>query len=159
MTDQHDPVAEVQKQLDQGYPDTWRFDEDGPEIIGYAVRKEVGNTVNGPCDILVIEHASNGKLYSVWLMHSALINKLNRMRPQAGSLVGIRQLGERVSNTSQRTYMDYNVVVVGATENALSWDEPKALEAEIVDEGYQGESPEPQSQVRTTVPASRDDDW
>lgn len=132
MTDET-AIEQVRKQLDQGYPETWRFDEDGREVIGYAVRKETGQTTNGPCDILVLN--VNGELRSIWLMHTALINKLHELRPKAGDLIGIRQLGERQPKSQGgRPYMDYNVVVHGVGGHELTWSEtPQLPQGEFVD--------------------------
>lgn len=132
----------IRKQLDQGYPTTWMWEEDGNEVIGKAVRKETAITENGPCDILVLE--VDGVLRSVWLMHTALISKLQRMRPKAGDFVGIRWLGQREPKSGGRPYYDYNVVVHGTgADNALDWEAPAALgageeavQAEVVDSGY-----------------------
>lgn len=120
-------VEEVRKLLDAPYPKLWNFEEDGPEIIGYAVSKEVGQTVHGACDILILQEASSKELRSVWLFHTALQNQMYRKRPQVGDLVGIRQLGEREPQSGGRPYMDYSVVVMGEKGNALEWDSPAEL--------------------------------
>lgn len=136
---------EVRKQLDEGYPESFILGPDDPEVIGYAVRLEEAVGKFGPVKILVMRVGD--KLFSVWLSHTALQSKLERARPRAGDLLGIRYLGKRSSSSGQ-DYVDYNVVVHGAKGNELSWGESQALppadnvpvEAEIVDEGDQSVS-------------------
>ena len=148
--------AELSKQLEQGNPRTWMWEEDGTEVIGRAVRKETAMTTEGPCDILVME--VDGELRSIWLMHTALVSKLQRMRPQAGDWVGIKHLGKREpKQAGGRPYYDYNVVVHGVgPAGALNWEAPAALpageepaEAEVVDTGY---GPPPSDEEYPTEP-------
>lgn len=108
------------------------WDEDGPEVIGYAKRKEVGQTQYGPTDILILDVRNDEGNYeerSVWLMHTTLVSKLNRVKPGVGDLVGILQLGEREAKGGGTKYMDYNVVVSKKEGTALGWDEAEALPA------------------------------
>lgn len=154
------PEDEVREMLDQGYPETWNWEEHGPEVVGYAVRKEVGQTVNGPCDILIlkVKNPDTGEYEhrSVWLFHTALVSKMYRLRPMIGDLVGIRQLGEREPQGGGRPYMDYNVVVYGQKGGALDWGPQQVLppstsergpvdrgEPEVVDAEVVGDNEEP----------------
>lgn len=141
--------AELSKQLEQGNPATWMWEEDGVEVIGRAVRKETAMTTEGPCDILVLD--VDGELRSVWLMHTALVSKLRRLRPQAGDWVGIKHLGKREPKQGGRPYYDYNVVVHGTGPGgAFNWEAPAelpkgndegAVEAQVVDPGGYGPPP------------------
>lgn len=161
MADEFDPYEQATSQLEEGYPDPFIFGDpavkegaSGLEIVGKALRKEVGTTKFGPCDILVLE-AKDGKLWSVWLTHTALVNKLMRARPDVGDIVGIKQLGERVSKGGD-DYMDYHVVVIPMHQqnNLLTWGAPPELpegevaEAEVVDDPTEGVAGRPGSRQR-----------
>lgn len=172
----NDPEDVVRGMLDQGNPASWNFEEDGADVIGYALRKEKAMTQEGPCDILVlnVKHA-DGMYYerSVWLFHTALISQLERKRPKVGDLVGIRFLGERQSKTpGGRPYKDYNVVVHGTQGGALDWDDsarvalpagaPEEVQGEWVDPTppATGQYPDPSADW-SGPPASRGrgSDW
>lgn len=127
LQEQDERISKVREQLDQGYPETWRFDEDGAEVIGYARRTSTGNTVNGPVPILILE--VDGVERSVWCMHTALLNRLRESNIQPGDVVGIRQLGEVEPKGGGRPYVAYNVVVHGTGGNELSFAAPAELEA------------------------------
>lgn len=140
MEDEFDPYEQAANQLEEGYPDPFVFgdpatddDATGTEVIGKALRKEVGQTKFGPCDILVLED-KQGKLWSVWLTHTALVNKLMRAMPNSGDIVGIRQLGLRESKGGDE-YMDYHVVVIPQRQenNLLTWGASGELPSGVVD--------------------------
>lgn len=124
----------MQEMLDAGNPKMWDFSEDGNTVMGYAVRLEHGRTEYGPCRILILD--VRGEERSVWLLHTALISKLERLQPMAGDFVGIRQLGERKPQSGGREYMDYEVKVLGQKGVGFEWGNaaPALIQGEVVDE-------------------------
>ena len=90
----------VTRDQDSDFPRTWRFDEDGPEVVGKYVATDEGPTQNGPCPILILEVENERR--SVWCFHTALRRRIAdeiARRPSGdltpGELVGIRQAKRR----------------------------------------------------------------
>lgn len=138
MTDS--PEDAVNALLDAGDPESWKFQEDGPRVVGKLLNADSANTKHGPVPILILQ--VEGKPRSVWLMHTAIRNKVKRAFEngslQFGDYVGIQHLGKSVSNegTEYENY-DLRIVPTGERSNfgvfGPATDAPAALEAGIED--------------------------
>jgi hypothetical protein len=134
----------VTQAQDSDFPRTWRFDEDGLEVVGKYVATDEGPTQNGPCPILVLE--VDGEERSVWCFHTALRRRIadEIARRSSGDLtpgetVVIRQ-GESKTSESGRKYVSYYTRFPEA---------PKRTAGEIFKADAIDSPPEPQSDTAT----------
>jgi hypothetical protein len=98
------------------FPRTWDWGEDGDRVEGTFVRFDEAPTRGyGYKPILIL--GVDGEDRTVWLFHDALLNKfreevVRRQRGdlEAGERVEIVRAGDKVSESSGRTYTDYKVM-------------------------------------------------
>ena len=111
MTTIQDRAKAFREQAKQDYPASWRPDEGAPNpLVGEVVRYDQGHSDYGTKLIIVVRD-ENGKEWSVWAIHAALLAALQRERPNSGELIYIDQQGTRTSNASGRQYTAYKVKV------------------------------------------------
>jgi hypothetical protein len=137
------PEEMLDAMLDQGDPEAWKFQEDGPRVKGKLLSADSAPTKHGNVPILVLE--VEGKPRSVWLMHTAVRNKVKRAFENGSLAFGIEHKGKAESKDGTE-YEDYDVRIVpigegrGLSAFGSPMQAPAALEAgeaeaEVVDEG------------------------
>lgn len=102
--------------MTDGYPRNWKFDEDGPVVVGRYVRMSGGFTrAYGEKPIMVLA-LDTGEQVGVWIFHTALGSKVARelMRRTAGDFdigerIEIEQLGWTHPEGRAAAYMNYRV--------------------------------------------------
>lgn len=113
---------EIAARLAEPLPVPIRWKHDGDQFIGTYVRLEKGPTPYGEKWIMVLADA-NGELHALWLLQRVLIEKLKRLRPSPGDVVGVKYLGKRGDGTTKSPrYADFRVVS-GAHLTGYSWDD------------------------------------
>jgi hypothetical protein len=124
----------ITQDQDSDFPRTWRFDEDGIEVVGRYVATDEGPTQNGRCPILILE--VDGEERSLWCFHTALRRRIADeigRRPSGdltpGETVVIRQ-GEAKTSESGRKYVSYFTRFPDApTRTAKEIFKPDAIDA------------------------------
>lgn len=93
-----DEAAAIEERLktqsEESFPESWK-PTPGQTITARIVKYDRGYTSRGDqAWILVVESLRQpGKLASVWLLHTALRNKVNEKRPQPGEVIFLRYDG------------------------------------------------------------------
>lgn len=104
-------ASALTERANRDYPEAWRPDKDSPEtLVGVVAGYEKATSEYGEKDIMAVRDV-DGKEWSVWLIHAALVAAVARERPQIGELVLIRYQGEKTSATSGRRYHAYRLEV------------------------------------------------
>jgi hypothetical protein len=105
--------------LDAGFPRAWRPDWkpdgwkkgdpiDADTIDGFFVQIEEAQTRGfGSAHVLVLAQHPSGELRSVWLLHSAIREKVLQASLVEGDAVSIRYLGLRMNQEGTQEYHDY----------------------------------------------------
>lgn len=119
-------------------PQSWRFDDNGPEFAGYFQIWTEGMTAGyGKCPIAVFVGYEDGQEWSLWCFHKVLAGQLVKANPQQGELVLIRHLGTVEPDGGGQAYENYRVVVERTSGGGgLSVDRV----AELAGVEYEGES-------------------
>jgi hypothetical protein len=97
-------------------PRTWDWREDGEHVSGLFVRFDEAPTRGyGYKAILILD--VDGEQRTVWLFHEALLNQLREEITrrgaddlEAGEQIDVFRVGDKVSESSGRTYTDYKAV-------------------------------------------------
>jgi hypothetical protein len=97
-------------------PRTWDWREDGAHVSGRFVRFDEAPTRGyGYKPVLIVD--VDGEHRTVWLFHEALLNQFREevIRRGTGNLedgerIDVFQVGDKVSESTGRTYTDYKAV-------------------------------------------------
>jgi hypothetical protein len=88
------PVDEkLLAKLDEGFPPSWRPEQEGDAISGAFLRLEQGMTTFGPSPIVILGTPDGER--SVWLFAESIKSAFMRAQPVPGELVAIRFEGEQ----------------------------------------------------------------
>jgi hypothetical protein len=153
---QADRLAKLRKRADGDYPESWQPSREGDEIAGQVVRYERGNTARGERVIVIVQPAEGGPERSVWLLHTALINKFAERRPKPGELVLIRYLGKRTS-AGDNEYADYRVEV-DREEGGIDWEGAQREAGIEPDQGAEVPAADPPVSVHAPLDDTPDSD-
>jgi hypothetical protein len=98
---------------------------DGESYIGRDIRLGQDHAeYRGSVWVLVLADR-DGEERSPWLLHTALLNGLKRLKPKPGELIGVKNLGKR-KNQNGTGYVDSRVAV----DRTASWDDVDPGEGE-----------------------------
>ena len=132
-------MSEYQELLDRaaaGYPESWIPKEKGESLAGVFTRLEMGNSAFGPAPIAVVTDP-DGKEWSLWLFHTAVLNQFKQAAPQPGDKVAVLYGGELPVKDPKpgraKKYHAYRVVKDGASDTTIAWaslDAPKTSDAD-----------------------------
>lgn len=107
-----------------GYPESWVPEKKDEVLTGKFVRVEMGSSAFGPAPIVVLED-ENGKEWSIWCFHEALLSQFVSASPQSGDAIAVLYLGKvKAKNPTpgrSDTYHNYRVVKDGETAKAIDW--------------------------------------
>jgi hypothetical protein len=156
-------AAAMQERLDAPDPTTWRPDDPSEGhpalLIGELLSVQEGMTKSyGPKQIAVIRDVE-GQLWSVWLLHTVLVNEFFRQQPRLGEMVAIRWEG-RVSPEGGAAYEKYSVVV-DRPGGQVAWRDAEGGRAEPVAAApppFAGAQPEPAPPVPQPLPPAAEQD-
>lgn len=98
----------------QHKPQSWRFDDNGPEFVGYFQGWTSGQAeFNGQRSesAIAVFVDLDGHEWSVWCFHKVLAGQLVKADPQNGELVLISYLGKVEPDGGGLAYENYRVVV------------------------------------------------
>jgi hypothetical protein len=132
---------ELLKKLDEGFPPTWRPENEGDTISGAFLRLEQGVTAFGPAPIVILGTTEGER--SVWLFAEAIKSAFLRAQPVPGERVAIRYEGEQpVKNPTPgrkatakifAVVVDRPAVASGPVDGGAALGQPAA--AEPTDDG------------------------
>jgi hypothetical protein len=89
-----DPVDdELLARLNEERPETLRL-EPGETFVGTYVRREKGHTDGWGEKWIMVLADSQGRLWSLWLLHTVLIDELCKLKPKPGDRLGFKYLGK-----------------------------------------------------------------
>jgi hypothetical protein len=110
---------EFEQSLDQAqeYAKAWRFDVDGPVIVGHVVSFGEFDAGWGPYPIATVRLA-DGSERSVHCQREVLSRELAKVRPRIGERIGIKWLGQ----PEGKRYHRYIVRVDRPEDETLDWD-------------------------------------
>jgi hypothetical protein len=115
-------MKEMEDALDQGNPEPWQPDQVGDQIIGVFRRLEFGFAKHaGQTPIVIIINPITKEERSVWLLHTALRNKVARLAPQPGEMIAIRYLGPVNPEGGGLAYEGYEVKVGRTSGREVDW--------------------------------------
>jgi hypothetical protein len=124
-----DDVAAIEERLNkkaaEPQPESWQATEAGDQLTGRFRRLERGTTSFGDCWIAIVESLRNpGRLASVWLFHTTLLNAFKKAAPREGEVVLIQYDGKQHRDGASDYHL-WKVVVdrAGGSESAYSWND------------------------------------
>lgn len=90
-------IEKLQAEVDEDYPETFRFDENNDHFVGIFLEKSTGPSQfspTGEVPIYILQDPQDGAKRTVWGLHTVLVDEMGKARPQVGDLVAIKYLGE-----------------------------------------------------------------
>jgi hypothetical protein len=107
------------------YPESWRWDTDGPEVAGAYIRMDSATTDYGRRAICVLDVAGSER--GVWLNETALVSKFrDELATRStgdftvGERIEIKRGAEKVTSANGRNYWPYTVRFPGAPKRTAS---------------------------------------
>jgi hypothetical protein len=112
MTDEFEQSMEIA----EDYAAAWRFDSDGPLIVGHVIGFGEFDAGWGPYPIVTLRLA-DGRERSVHCQREVLARELAKARPRIGERVGIKWLGQ----PEGKSYHRYVVRIDRSQGDTLDW--------------------------------------
>jgi hypothetical protein len=112
-------MSDFRSRLEADPPKPWKFDTDGPMIVGTFRGLEFGTTAYGQCPVVTLE-LEDGTERSVWCFHTVLRNEMKRSQPKLGERVGILYLG-KIHPEGGAEYVGYRVKVDREDGDEIDW--------------------------------------
>jgi hypothetical protein len=133
------PTDDLTDRLDQALPTTIRLAE-GEHFVGTYVRLDKGETAGyGPAWIAVLAD-DNGEEHGLWLLHTALLNKMKRLAPKPGERLAVKYLGQRDSGSGRR-YHDWRVLSGAEQRTAFDWGDVEGDSADSASDQFNDPAP------------------
>jgi hypothetical protein len=114
----------LQAKAEEPAPESWR-PEPGDKIMGRVIRYEKGTTQGwGDAPIVVLESLrTQGRLISVWMFHTTLVNEFKKQRPKVGEALMLEYHGKVEAKGEGQPYHSWRLVIDRANGGGLSLDE------------------------------------
>jgi hypothetical protein len=112
MTDEFEQSMEIA----DDYAKAWRFDQDGPLIVGHVIGFGEFDAGWGPYPIITLRQADGGER-SVHCQREVLARELAKARPRIGERIGIKWLGQ----PDGKSYHRYVVRIDRPQGDTLDW--------------------------------------
>jgi len=136
MTPKQEQGDRLSQELEREFPQAWRPEKEGDQIVGYLIRVETGSTPYGPAPVVIVR-GEDGAEHAIWLFSEAVKTGFRRAAPQPGEKIGIRYLGEQEVKHPQpgrkNTYHNFRVVVDRPVEESvINWDSTLSESGDVV---------------------------
>jgi hypothetical protein len=105
--------ARLRARAEEPMPESWIPDKAPATLTGVVRRYEKGTTQGwGDAPICVVESLRNpGRLASIWIFHTTLVNAFQRERPAVGEVIMVTYRGKAEPKGDGMPYHDWQLVV------------------------------------------------
>jgi len=124
-----DDFDELANRIEKDFPPSWIPSDEEPVRVGAFQRLDKGTNKFGTAWIAVLK-GKDGKEFSLWLLHTVLINEFKRQAPKPGELVAVKYLGKKTGDAGQG-YVGFRVEVK-RDKAGPNWDD---VQGDSPDEG------------------------